>query len=76
MRLLIMAFAAITMAGCGSKNSDMTNNNKIFPKGQKAAANFTGTAWVEMLVTDGETFNTQVYNVTFEPDCRNNRGCI
>lgn len=52
-----------------------TNNMKqteIFPKGLKAEANFVGTAWVEMLVTDSnKTFDTQVYNVTFEPGCRN-----
>lgn len=45
--------------------------NEIFPKGQKAIANFTGDAWVEMSSTDVTTFNTLVYNVTFAPGCRN-----
>lgn len=42
-----------------------------FPKGEKAIANFTGTAWVYMLTSDAENFDTQAYNVTFEPGCRN-----
>jgi quercetin dioxygenase-like cupin family protein len=47
------------------------STEKIFPKGQKAEANFTGTAWVEMLSSDDANFDTQTYNVTFEPGCRN-----
>lgn len=47
------------------------NAKEIFPKGQKAEANFIGTAWVEMLSIDNNNFDTQVYNVTFEPGCRN-----
>lgn len=43
----------------------------IFPKGQKVEANFTGTAWVEILSVNNADFDTQVYNVTFEPGCRN-----
>lgn len=53
------------------KTSNM-KQTEIFPKGLKAEANFVGTAWVKMLVTDSnKTFDTQVYNVTFEPGCRN-----
>lgn len=47
------------------------STEKIFPKGQKAEANFTGTAWVEMLSSDDANFDTQTYNVIFEPGCRN-----
>ncbi len=47
-------------------------NNIIFPKGDKITNNyFTGTAWLQMLVTD-ERFNCPIGNVTFEPGCRNN----
>ncbi|MDH8701600.1 quercetin dioxygenase-like cupin family protein [Dysgonomonadaceae bacterium PH5-43] len=69
-----IACISILFMGCNGNNYNNNGNmetNKIFPKGQKAEANFTGTAWVEMLVTDNTTFNTQVYNVTFEPGCRN-----
>ena len=53
---------------------NMNNSeNAIFPKGDRAPAEyFTGTAWVKMLVTADDTFNTSVANVTFEPGARNN----
>ncbi len=48
------------------------DNSKIFLLGEKAEANFTGDAWVQMLVADPyNAFNTQVYNVTFASGCRN-----
>lgn len=52
------------------------NNNKlsattIFPKGTKITNdNFTGTAWLQMLVNNDATFNTSIGNVTFEPGAR------
>ncbi len=47
-------------------------NNTIFPKGDKITNNyFTGTAWLQMLITN-EVFNCPIGNVTFEPGCRNN----
>ena len=50
-----------------SKNLE---NSVIFPKGQKASNDiFTGTVWVQMLVTEKE-YNCPVYNVTFEPSAR------
>jgi quercetin dioxygenase-like cupin family protein len=49
------------------------NQSTIFPKGDKAPAEyFTGTAWVKMLVPNDGTFNCQIGNVTFEPGARNN----
>lgn len=49
------------------------NGNSIFPKGEKAPADyFTGTAWITSLVLAGDTFNCQVGNVIFEPRARNN----
>jgi quercetin dioxygenase-like cupin family protein len=51
----------------------MENNNTIFPKGGKAEAFFTGTAFVNMLIPDKESvFNCQVYDVIFEAGARNN----
>ena len=70
-KAIILACTALLVASCGSKNNKTMNTNGIFPKGQKAEANFTGTAWVQMLVADNASFDTQVYNVTFEPGCRN-----
>ncbi|TGL44294.1 carboxymuconolactone decarboxylase family protein [Leptospira perdikensis] len=34
--------------------------------------NFTGKVWVEMLVSDDRTWNTQIGNVTFSPSSRTN----
>jgi len=50
-----------------------TNQNPIFPKGDKASPDyFTGDTWVKMLVLADDTFNTSIGNVTFEPGSRNN----
>jgi quercetin dioxygenase-like cupin family protein len=47
-------------------------NENIFSRGEKAAANFTGTAFVKMLVTDDDrVYNTTVYDVLFENGARN-----
>jgi 4-carboxymuconolactone decarboxylase len=49
------------------------NQNAIFPKGDKASADyFTGTAWVNILVPKDETGNYAIGDVVFEPGCRNN----
>jgi quercetin dioxygenase-like cupin family protein len=44
----------------------------IFERGSKGSSDFfTGNVWVKMLVTDENgVFNTQVYNVVFEPGAR------
>lgn len=53
--------------------SDNRNQTTIFPKGDKAPADyFTGTVWVKMLVPDNPVLNCQVGNVVFEPGARNN----
>ena len=47
--------------------------NAIFPKGERAApAYFVGTAWLNILVPQGETASYAIGNVVFEPGCRNN----
>jgi len=49
------------------------NSGKIFPKGNVVDNNyFSGTAWLEMLVTNKEDFDVVIGNVTFEPGVRNN----
>jgi quercetin dioxygenase-like cupin family protein len=53
-----------------NKLSDLSES-VIFPKGNKSTdGNFTGTAWVEILVPDDDIFNCRVYNVTFSPSAR------
>jgi quercetin dioxygenase-like cupin family protein/alkylhydroperoxidase/carboxymuconolactone decarboxylase family protein YurZ len=45
----------------------------VFPKGYKIAGNnFTGDAWLQMLVNNDTTYNTSIGNVTFEPGARTN----
>lgn len=46
----------------------------IFPKGGQGPADyFTGTTWVNMLVTDKDNaYDTQAYDVRFEPGARTN----
>jgi len=52
---------------------DTTNHNSIFPKGDKAPADyFTGTTWVKMLLPNDPDLNCQIGNVVFEPGARNN----
>ena len=47
--------------------------NTVFPKGRRITSdNFTGSVWVEMLVTDEEVFGSRIGNVTFEPGARTN----
>jgi quercetin dioxygenase-like cupin family protein len=53
--------------------STSDNQNKIFPKGEKASPDyFTGTAWVRSLVSADDSLNAVIGNVTFEPGARNN----
>jgi quercetin dioxygenase-like cupin family protein len=45
----------------------------VFPKGDQITNNnFTGTAWLQMLVNNDSTYNTSIGNVTFEPGARTN----
>lgn len=50
-------------------------SSEIFPKGEVIsganAANFIGTAWLEMLMTNEQAFDCSIGNVTFKPGCRN-----
>lgn len=69
----ILACMSVAAISRGSENNGAMETNGIFPKGRKAEANFTGTAWGEFLVAGDTVFDTQVYNVTFEPGSRNYR---
>jgi 4-carboxymuconolactone decarboxylase len=49
------------------------NSDLIFPKGEIITNNnFTGTAWLQMLVNNDSTYTTSIGNVTFEPGARTN----
>jgi quercetin dioxygenase-like cupin family protein len=53
--------------------STSENQNVIFPKGEKAPADyFTGIAWVQLLVPNDPALHCQIGNVVFEPGARNN----
>jgi quercetin dioxygenase-like cupin family protein len=62
----------LNQKGLDKYSSDMESSNTIFPKGAKISNNnFSGTAWLEMLMTNAETFDCTIGNVTFEPGVRN-----
>jgi len=49
------------------------NKIEIFPKGEKAPAEyFTGTVWIKLIVPNDQTLNAQIGNVMFEAGARNN----
>jgi quercetin dioxygenase-like cupin family protein len=49
------------------------NKDGIFPKGQKAPADyFTGEAWVSLILPNDQALNCQIGNVMFEAGARNN----
>lgn len=55
-----------------ANRSSVPTGATIFPRGARLAAsdNFTGAVWVDMVVTEAETFDARVGNVTFEPGSR------
>jgi quercetin dioxygenase-like cupin family protein/alkylhydroperoxidase/carboxymuconolactone decarboxylase family protein YurZ len=65
-------------AQAGSREADegdspLQARDTIFPKGTRVTSdNFTGPVWVEMVVTEAETFDARAGNVTFEPGSRTN----
>jgi len=68
---LIMIFVA-----CTNKQPEkaMTHQTElVFPKGDQITNNsFTGTAWLQMLVSNDSIYTTSIGNVTFEPGARTN----
>jgi quercetin dioxygenase-like cupin family protein len=67
----IMILTAMLIASTNAMNAQKTE--PIFPKGEVIANNnFTGTAWLQMLVNNDSTYTTSIGNVTFEPKARTN----
>ncbi len=60
--------------GAGESGPALQARDAVSPKGTRLTTdeNFTGPVWVEMLVTDAETFDIRAGNVTFEPGSRTN----
>lgn len=73
LRIISIMIIAVSIISC-SKNEggNSMNNETVFPKGDQGPKDyFSKTVWVKMLVTDEEkAYDTQVYNVTFEPAAR------
>lgn len=72
-RLLIFILVMAFVMSCTFNKGEMKMNNPaIFAKGDRGPdAYFSHTVWVKMLHTDEKgLFDTQVYNVTFEPSAR------
>ena len=72
----ILPLAIIFFAACN--HNPKTENTKqekvlVFPKGEKITnKNFTGTAYLQMLIGTDSLNSTSVGNVTFEPGARSN----
>lgn len=62
----------ILLAACNHKaEMNSSNNAPVFPKGEKITNdNFTGTAYLQMLIAADSLNATAVGNVTFEPGAR------
>jgi quercetin dioxygenase-like cupin family protein len=71
-----LIFLPFLFVACNNKQSEKTmehNTELVFPKGEKIANNnFSGTAWLQMLVNNDSIYNTSIGNVTFEPGARTN----
>jgi len=64
----------VLLAACNNKkeiNKTKKDNLLVFPKGEKITNdNFTGTAYLQMLIAADSLNATSVGNVTFEPGAR------
>lgn len=69
-------FLMIIFVACTNRQPEKAMTHKtelIFPKGDQITNNyFTGTAWLQMFVSNDSTYNTSIGNVTFEPGARTN----
>jgi quercetin dioxygenase-like cupin family protein len=72
----IAILITVLMVGCTNHQPETAKQQitePVFPKGEKITNNnFTGTAWLQMLVNNDSTYNTSIGNVTFEPGARTN----
>jgi quercetin dioxygenase-like cupin family protein len=68
----LLLLCLIVLAACNNKaEMNKSNNERVFPKGEKITNdNFTGTAYLQMLIAADSLNATAVGNVTFEPGAR------
>jgi len=69
-------FLSVLLVACNNMKTETGKEQEtelVFPKGNKVTNNnFTGSAWVQMFMTNDSTYNTSIGNVTFEPGARTN----
>jgi quercetin dioxygenase-like cupin family protein len=74
--IIIAITTTVLIVGCNTKQPETAmeqNPELVFSKGDKITNNnFTGTAWLQMLVNNDSIYNTSIGNVTFEPGARTN----
>jgi len=74
--VIIAISITVLLVGCTNHRHQKVKEQKpelIFTKGEKITNNnFTGTAWLQMLVNNDSIYNTSIGNVTFEPKARTN----
>lgn len=76
--ILIISTSLLTilLIACNNMKPETAMAQKtelVFPQGNKITNNnFTGTAWLQMLVNSDSIYNASIGNVTFEPGARTN----
>jgi len=71
--ILPLVIAFFTACNNNKKMDDVKQNALVFPKGEKITnENFTGTAYLQMLMDADSLNSNSVGNVTFEPGARSN----
>lgn len=79
LKIIIVAAAAILATTCSNVENEIDMNTSVpkisdFPIGEENtifAQYFSGRSWLAPLTT-GENLHVPMFNVTFEPKCRNN----
>jgi quercetin dioxygenase-like cupin family protein len=68
----LLLLCLIVLAACNNKaEMNKSNNELVFPKGEKIVSdNFTGTAYLQMLIAADSLNPTAIGSVTFEPGAR------
>jgi quercetin dioxygenase-like cupin family protein len=73
---LLLIANAFLIISCSSYQSEIAKEQEtatIFPKGEIITSeNFTGTAWLEMFLSNDTIYHASMGNVTFEPGARTN----
>jgi quercetin dioxygenase-like cupin family protein len=82
MKRTSIIYVIISIIGISSCQQAKKGNEKnmpdqqaevLFPKGNKITSkNFTGTAWLQMMIDNDSTLHAKMGNVTFEPKARTN----